>query len=175
MLITKTKLEGILIVEPKVHSDTRGSFHESYVKRKYSEQGITDEFIQDNHSISKKGVLRGLHFQENPAQVKLVRVIRGEVFDVAVDIRKESPTFGQWIGVTLSEENHLQLYIPGGFAHGFCVLSDTAEFLYKCSTYYAPSGEQAILWNDPDIGIDWPISNPILSEKDITAPRLRDL
>jgi dTDP-4-dehydrorhamnose 3,5-epimerase len=175
MQITKTKLDGILIVEPKVHSDQRGSFHESYVKRKYSEQGITDEFIQDNHSISKKGVLRGLHFQENPAQIKLVRVIQGEVFDVVVDIRKESPTFGQWVGVTLSEENHLQLYIPGGFAHGFCVLSDTAEFLYKCSAYYAPSGERAILWNDPDIGIDWPISTPILSEKDTAAPLLRDL
>lgn len=175
MQITKTELDGILIIEPKVHADARGSFYESYAKRKYIEHGIVDEFIQDNHSISNKGVLRGLHFQENPAQAKLVRVTRGEVFDVAVDIRKESPTFGKWIGVTLSEENHRQLYIPGDFAHGFCVLSDTAELLYKCSSYYAPSGERAILWNDPDIGIDWPIKNPILSEKDKSAPSFKDL
>lgn len=175
MQITKTELDGVLIIEPKVHADVRGSFYESYVKRKYIEHGIVDEFIQDNHSISNKGVLRGLHFQENPTQAKLVRVTRGEVFDVAVDIRKESSTFGKWFGVTLSEENHRQLYIPSGFAHGFCVLSDTAEFLYKCSDYYAPSGERAILWNDPDIGIDWPIKNPILSEKDKSAPRFKDL
>jgi len=175
MQITKTELDGILIIEPKVHADARGSFYESYVKRKYIEHGIVDEFIQDNHSISNKGVLRGLHFQENPEQTKLVRVTRGEVFDVAVDIRKESPTFGQWIGVTLTEENHRQLFIPGDFAHGFCVLSDTAELLYKCSSYYAPSGERAILWNDPDIGIDWPIKNPLLSEKDKSAPSFKDL
>ena len=125
--------------------------------------------------MSKKGVLRGLHYQENPEQAKLVRVTRGEVFDVAVDIRKGSPTFGKWIGAWLSEENNLQMYIPVGFAHGYCVLSDTAEFLYKCSEYYAPSGERAILWSDPDIGIDWPIKNPILSEKDSNAPRLRDI
>ena len=174
MQITTTELEGVLIVEPKVYTDFRGSFYESYVKQKYQEHGIHDEFIQDNHSISKKGVLRGLHYQENPEQAKLVRVTRGEVFDVAVDIRKGSPTFGNWIGVRLSGENHLQMYIPVGFAHGFCVLSDTAEFLYKCSAYYSPSGERAILWNDPDIGIDWPIKNPILSEKDNTAPRLCD-
>jgi dTDP-4-dehydrorhamnose 3,5-epimerase len=175
MKITTTELDGVLIIEPKVHSDGRGSFYESYVKQKYIEHGILDEFIQDNHSISKKGVLRGLHFQEDPEQAKLVRVTHGEVFDVAVDIRQGSPTFGKWIGIQLSEENHLQMYIPGGFAHGFCVLSDTAEFLYKCSAYYAPSGERAVLWNDPDIGIDWPIKNPILSEKDTAAPRLRDL
>lgn len=175
MQITKTELDGVLIIEPKVHSDARGSFYESYVKKKYVEHGILDEFIQDNHSISKKGVLRGLHFQEDPEQAKLVRVTHGEVFDVAVDIRKKSTTFGKWIGVQLSEENHLQMYIPCGFAHGFCVLSDTAEFLYKCSAYYAPSGERSILWNDPDIGIDWPIKKPILSEKDTSAPRLQDL
>ena len=174
MQITTTELDGVLIIEPKVHTDVRGSFYECYVKQKYKEHGIHDEFIQDNHSMSKKGVLRGLHYQENPEQAKLVRVTRGEVFDVAVDIRKGSPTFGKWIGARLSEENHLQMYIPVGFAHGFCVLSDTAEFLYKCSEYYAPSGERAILWNDPDIGIDWPIENPILSEKDNNAPRLRD-
>ena len=174
MRITTTELEGVLIVEPKMFADARGSFCESYVKHRYQEHGILDEFIQDNHSISKKGVLRGLHYQENPEQAKLVRVTRGEVFDVAVDIRKGSPTFGKWIGVRLSGENYLQMYIPVGFAHGFCVLSDTAEFLYKCSEYYSPSGERTVLWNDPDIGIDWPIKNPILSEKDNTASRLCD-
>lgn len=175
MKVIKTELENVLIIEPKVHSDSRGSFFESYVKKKYEDCGIKDEFLQDNHSISRKGVLRGLHFQEDPWQIKLVRVIRGEVFDVAVDIRKGSPTFGKWSGVKLSEENHRQLYIPAGFAHGFCVLSETAEFLYKCSEYYAPSGERGILWNDPDIGIAWPVKDPILSEKDARLPLLRDL
>ncbi len=175
MQITKTELDGVLIIEPKVHSDVRGSFYECYVKQKYIDHGIQDEFIQDNHSISNKNVLRGLHFQENPAQAKLVRVTYGEVFDVAVDIRKGSPTFGKWFGTRLSGENHLQMYIPVGFAHGFCVLSERAEFLYKCSEYYTPSGERAILWNDPDIGIDWPVENPLLSEKDKKAPRLRDI
>lgn len=175
MKVKKTELEDVLIIEPKVYSDLRGSFYESYVKKKYEEHGIHDEFIQDNHSISRKGVLRGLHYQENPGQAKLVRVTRGEVFDVAVDIRKGSSTFGKWSGVRLSGENHRQLYIPIGFAHGFCVLSETAEFLYKCSEYYAPSGERGILWNDPDIGIAWPIKDPILSEKDEGLPRLRDI
>lgn len=175
MKVSKTELEGVLIIEPKVHSDLRGSFYESYVKKKYEEHGIYDGFIQDNHSMSRKGVLRGLHYQENPGQAKLVRVTRGEVFDVAVDIRKGSPTFGKWSGVRLSDENHRQLYIPIGFAHGFCVLSESAEFLYKCSEYYAPSGERGILWNDPDIGIAWPIKGPILSEKDERHPRLRDI
>lgn len=175
MKVTKTELESVLIIEPKVHSDSRGSFYESYVKKKYVEQGVNDEFIQDNHSISRKGVLRGLHYQENPGQAKLVRVARGEVFDVAVDIRKNSPTFGQWSGALLSGENHRQLYIPVGFAHGFCVLSESAEFLYKCSEYYAHSGERGVLWNDPDIGIEWPIKEPFLSEKDKILPRLRDI
>jgi len=175
MQVTTTKLDGVLIIEPKVHSDVRGYFYESYVKQKYAAHGIHDEFVQDNHSMSKKSVLRGLHYQDKPEQAKLVRVTHGEVFDVAVDIRKESPTFGKWVGARLSEKNHLQMYIPVGFAHGFCVLSDTAEFLYKCSEYYAPSGERAILWNDPDVGIDWPIKNPILSEKDKNASRLRDI
>ncbi len=175
MKVTKTELEGVLIIEPKVHSDSRGSFYESYVKKKYIEHGICDEFIQDNHSVSRKGVLRGLHYQQDPQQAKLVRVTRGEVFDVAVDIRKDSPTFGKWSGVRLSEKNYRQLYIPIGFAHGFCVLSETAEFLYKCSEYYAPSGERGIFWNDSDIGIEWPIKDPVLSEKDKTLPRLRDI
>ena len=175
MKVTKTELEGVLIIEPKVYSDSRGSFYESYVKKKYIENGICDEFIQDNHSVSRKGVLRGLHYQQDPQQAKLVRVTRGEVFDVAVDIRKDSPTFGKWSGVRLSEKNYRQLYIPIGFAHGFCVLSETAEFLYKCSEYYAPSGERGIFWNDSDIGIEWPIKDPVLSEKDKTLPRLRDI
>ena len=175
MKVIPTELESVLIIEPSLHSDSRGSFYESYVKKKYMENGIPDEFIQDNHSISRKGVLRGLHYQENPGQAKLVRVTQGEGADVAVDIRKDSPTFGQWSGVRLSSENHRQLYIPVGFAHGFCVLSDSAEFLYKCSAYYAPSGERGIFWNDPDIGIEWPIIEPILSEKDKTLPRLRDI
>jgi dTDP-4-dehydrorhamnose 3,5-epimerase len=175
MKVIKTELEGVLIFEPEVHADSRGSFYESYVRKKYQGQGVDCEFVQDNHSMSRKGVLRGLHYQENPGQAKLVRVTLGEVFDVAVDIRKGSPTFGQWSGVLLSAENHRQLYIPTGFAHGFCVLSGTAEFLYKCSAYYAPSGERGILWNDPDIGIDWPIKDPLLSEKDKKLPRLRDI
>ena len=175
MKVTKTELEGILIIEPEVHSDSRGSFYESYVHKKYQEQGIDCEFLQDNHSLSKKGVLRGLHYQENPDQAKLVRVTHGEVFDVAVDIRKGSPTFGKWSGVVLSAENHRQLFIPVGYAHGFCVLSETAEFLYKCSAYYAPTGEKGVLWNDPDIGIAWPIKAPLLSEKDKRLPRLRDI
>ncbi len=175
MKVTKTELEDVLIIEPEVHSDSRGSFYESYVQKKYQAHGINGEFVQDNHSMSRKGVLRGLHFQETPGQAKLVRVTQGEVFDVAVDIRKGSPTFGKWSGVRLSAENHRQLYIPVGFAHGFCVLSETAEFLYKCSAYYAPSGERGILWNDPDIGIAWPVKDPLLSEKDKRLPRLRDL
>ncbi len=175
MKVTRTPLEGVLIFEPKEHSDARGSFYEVYVRRKYEEHGVRDVFVQDNYSVSKKGVLRGLHYQLQPAQAKLVRVTRGEVFDVAVDLRKDSPTFGKWVGERLSEQNLKQMYIPVGFAHGFCVLSETAEFLYKCSDYYAPSGERGILWNDPDIGIDWPLDNPILSEKDQKLPLLRDL
>lgn len=175
MKIRKTTLDEVLIIEPDLFPDNRGMFFESYSKRKYAELGITDEFVQDNHSISTRGVLRGLHFQINPGQAKLVRVTRGEVFDVAVDVRKDSPNFGKWVGIHLSEENHLQAYIPNGFAHGLCVLSETAEFLYKCSDYYSPENERGALWNDPDIGIDWPIENPILSDKDRKNPRLRDL
>jgi len=175
MQVTQTALEGVLIIEPKEHSDARGSFYEVYVKRKYEEHGILADFVQDNHSVSKKGVLRGLHFQLNPAQTKLVRVARGEVFDVAVDLRQDSSTFGHWVGERLSGTNRKQLYIPIGFAHGFCVLSDTAEFLYKCSDYYSPCGEGGIVWNDPDIGIDWPVRDPILSEKDKKLPRLSEI
>ena len=175
MIVHKTPLDGVLIIEPKVFKDPRGIFYEVYSVRIYEKHGIPSQFVQDNHSVSEKGVLRGLHYQINPGQAKLVRVTRGEVFDVVVDIRKNSPTFGKWQGFILSDSNHLQLYIPVGFAHGFCVLSDAAEFLYKVSEYYSAEKEKGIIWNDPDIGIDWPISDPILSEKDKNNPSLRSL
>jgi len=166
MKVSKTKLEGVLLIEPTVYEDERGFFFESYNFRRYAEHGIRTNFVQDNHSRSVKNTLRGLHYQINPGQDKLVRVIVGEVFDVAVDIRFGSPTFGQWVGYYLSAENKLQMYIPVGFAHGFCVVSEMAEFEYKCSDYYSPQDERGIMWNDPDLGIDWPVKNPILSPKD---------
>jgi dTDP-4-dehydrorhamnose 3,5-epimerase len=166
MNVIETKLPGVLILEPKVFGDSRGFFMETWNKQRYEETGITGNFVQDNLSYSSYGVLRGLHFQNPNAQGKLVYVIEGEVFDVAVDIRVGSPTFGQWVGVTLSSENKRQFYVPEGFAHGFCVTSETALFAYKCTDLYNPSAEGGILWNDPDIGIEWPIVNPILSDKD---------
>lgn len=174
----QTKIEGVIIVEPKVFGDSRGYFMETYVKRDFAENGIDAEFVQDNQSRSKKGVLRGLHFQKNNPQGKLVRCIEGEVFDVAVDLRNGSSTFGQWEGVVLSEENKKQFYIPEGFAHGFLVLSDTATFCYKCTRYYDPSDEGGLIWNDPEIGIDWNIPEGmkiILSEKDKLHPDLKKL
>ena len=174
MQISKTPIDGLLIIEPKIFEDSRGTFYEVYSESRYNAHGIPS-FIQDNHSISKKGVLRGLHYQVNPGQGKLVRVTQGEVFDVAVDIRKQSPTYGKWWGLSLSEVNHLQLYIPTGFAHGFCVLSESAEVLYKCSDYYSPKNERGILWSDTDLAIDWPIKDPILSEKDAVYPRFSEL
>ena len=175
MKVTETQLEGLLLIEPRIFQDPRGWFYESYTRTKYAEKGIPVEFVQDNHSKSSQGVLRGLHYQVNRAQAKLVRVTEGEVFDVAVDIRPGSSTFGKWAGYRLSSENRLQLYIPEGFAHGFCVLSETVEFLYKCSDYYSPPDERGIIWNDSDISIDWPIDYPILSEKDAAYPTLREL
>lgn len=175
MKARQTELEGVLLIEPTVHLDSRGRFFESYEKEKYRALGIQEEFIQDNQSLSNKNVLRGLHYRVDPEQAKLIRVVKGEVFDVVVDIRKSSATFGKWQGFILSDANYLQLYIPAGFAHGFCVLSDTAEFLYKVSEYYSAEKEKGIIWNDPDIGIDWPISDPVLSEKDKDNPRLRSL
>jgi len=167
MKIKQTNLEGVLLIEPKVFGDARGFFLETYNKERYMDAGFPDvEFVQDNHSRSSKGVLRGLHFQGNHPQGKLVQVATGSVFDVAVDIRIGSPTFGQWYGCVLSEENHHQLWVPPKFAHGFCVLSDTADFVYKCTDYYNPSDEGGVLWSDPEIGIDWPIETPLLSEKD---------
>lgn len=174
MVIHQTPLPGLLLIEPKVFGDERGFFLETYREERLAEYNVP-AFVQDNHSRSARGVLRGLHYQLGRPQGKLVWVTRGSVFDVAVDIRKSSPTFGQWYGVELSENNHLQLYVPPGFAHGFCVLSDMADFLYKCTQYYAPKTERSVLWNDPDIGVVWPLSAPVLSAKDSQAPRLKNV
>jgi dTDP-4-dehydrorhamnose 3,5-epimerase len=175
MKVSKSPIDGLIIIEPKVFRDSRGLFYEVYSESRYKEHGVSARFVQDNHSVSEKGVLRGLHYQVSPGQDKLVRVVRGEIFDVAVDIRKGSPTYGKWWGLSLSEVNNLQLYIPVGFAHGFCVLSDSAEVLYKCSDYYSPQNERGIIWNDSDLAIDWPIENPMLSEKDIEYPNFATL
>lgn len=177
MNVIKTDIPEVIIFEPKVFGDDRGFFFESFNQKLFTEAtGLQREFVQDNHSKSSKGVLRGLHYQLPPmAQGKLVRVIQGEVFDVAVDIRKSSPTFGKWIGVHLSAENKRQLWIPEGFAHGFLTLSDTAEFLYKTTNYYSPKDEGAIIWNDPDLAIAWPSKEGILaSAKDEIAPSFRN-
>ncbi|MBS3975471.1 MAG: dTDP-4-dehydrorhamnose 3,5-epimerase [Syntrophomonadaceae bacterium] len=170
-----TKLPGVLVIEPPVFGDARGFFMETWNQKRYAEAGLPASFVQDNLSFSKLGTLRGLHFQHPNAQGKLVYVLQGEVFDVAVDIRTGSPTFGQWVGVTLSAANKRQLYIPEGFAHGFCVTSETALFAYKCTDFYNPATEGGIAWDDPDLGIPWPDSKPILSEKDRNYPRLKEL
>ncbi len=176
MNVIKTKLRDCVIIEPKVFGDERGFFLETFQAKRYVDlAGITLPFVQDNHSRSSKSVLRGLHFQKTKPQGKLVRVARGAVFDVAVDLRKSSKTFGQWEGVELSEENKKQFWIPPGFAHGFVVLSETADFEYKCTDYYDPSDEGSILWSDPALDISWPVDNPILSDKDASAKRLVDL
>lgn len=177
MKATPTTLPGLLILEPKVFGDTRGFFMESFNSRSFRDlTGLDVDFVQDNHSRSAKGVLRGLHYQIKQAQGKLVRVVRGSVFDVAVDLRGGSPTFGKWEGVELTEENHRQLWIPPGFAHGFLVTSDSADFVYKTTDYYAPEHERSLLWNDPAVGVQWPLtqlsSNPVLSEKDQCGQRL---
>ncbi|GAB2850488.1 dTDP-4-dehydrorhamnose 3,5-epimerase [Pseudoduganella ginsengisoli] len=168
MNVIKTPLEGLLVIEPTVFGDQRGFFYESFNAQRFAEQtGVNVQFVQDNHSRSAKGVLRGLHYQIQQAQGKLVRVTSGAVFDVAVDLRKSSPTFGQWYGLELSEENKRQLWIPAGFAHGFVVTSEFAEFLYKTTDYYAPAFERSVIWNDPAIGIEWPLDGePLLSAKD---------
>jgi dTDP-4-dehydrorhamnose 3,5-epimerase len=175
MNIITTSIPGVLIIEPKVFRDSRGFFMETYHQNRYRESEINRSFVQDNLSFSVKGTLRGLHFQVKRPQAKLVQVISGEIFDVAVDIRPSSPTFGKWIGVYLSDQNSRQVFIPEGFAHGFCVLSETAHFLYKCSDFYAPEDEGGILWSDPEIGIDWPVAAPIISDKDKRYPRLSEL
>ncbi len=166
MEVRETRINGARIIEPRVFGDARGFFLETFQAERYAQCGIDLPFVQDNHSRSTKGVLRGLHFQKARPQGKLVRVVRGEVFDVAVDIRPDSPTFGQWEGVVLSEENKRQFWVPPGLAHGFQVLSDTADFEYKCTDYYDPADEGCLIWNDPMIGIEWPLPDPLLSEKD---------
>ena len=176
MKVIPTAIPDVLVLEPKVYDDGRGFFLESFNQRVFNQAtGLEVEFVQDNHSRSARDVLRGLHYQLQQPQGKLVRVVRGAVFDVAVDIRRSSSHFGRWVGIELSEDNHRQLWIPPGFAHGFLVLSDSADFLYKTTDYYAPEHERAILWNDPSIGIDWPLTTaPLLSAKDKAASLLAD-
>ena len=176
MNVIKTEIPGVLILEPKVFGDERGFFFESLNQRMFEEKtGLKPRFAQDNHSRSAKNVLRGLHYQVRQPQAKLVRVVVGEVFDVAVDLRKSSPTFGRWVGTTLSAENKLQLWIPEGFAHGFLVLSGSADFLYKTTNYYAPEHERCVIWNDPEIGVQWPLNgSPILAAKDQAGKLLKE-
>lgn len=171
----ETDIPAVILIRPKIFSDARGLFVEMYKHSDFVKAGITDDFVQDNLSRSRKGTLRGLHYQTNPgAQAKLVRCSKGRIFDVAVDIRKGSPYYGSWVGVDLSEEDYSMLYIPRGFAHGFVALSDHAEVIYKCSSEYSPAHDRGIIWNDPDIGIEWPLREPILSEKDMRHPNLKD-
>lgn len=178
MKIIETSIPGVLIFEPKVLGDARGFFVETYRGNILAEAGVDVTFVQDNQSRSRRGVLRGLHYQLQQPQAKLVRVARGRVFDVAVDVRRGSPTFGKWVGAVLDDQSHRQMYIPQGFAHGFVVLSDLADFVYKCSDYYHPQSETGILWNDPEIGIEWPAEikrDIVLSEKDCMLPFLNQL
>ena len=166
MEVTKTAIPAVLLIKPNVFGDSRGWFQETFQTYRYREAGIDADFVQDNVSFSQRGVLRGLHFQDPQPQGKLVSVLQGEVFDVAVDIRRGSPTFGQWVGEYLSADNHHQLWVPPGFAHGFCVTSETALLAYKCSDYYNPKTEYCIRWDDPTLNIEWPIKEPLVSEKD---------
>lgn len=175
MKITTTVLPGVLIIEPKTFSDTRGFFFETFQRERYARAGIIEPFVQDNHSRSQRGVLRGLHFQRTRPQGKLVSVSRGSVFDVTVDINPQSPTFAEHVALELNDDNHLQIWIPPGYAHGFCVLSDVADLHYKCTNIYNPADEAGIIWNDPDVNIAWPEHTPLLSAKDQQLPRLRDL
>lgn len=175
MNVIETNLPGVIIIEPKVFGDTRGYFFETWQQARYEAIGIKEKFVQDNVSFSARGVLRGLHYQKPNTQGKLVSVLQGEVFDVAVDIRVGSPNFGQWTGVLLSGENHRQLWVPPGFAHGFCVTSETAYFSYKCTDLYTPQAEGGIIWNDPDIGIEWPLVDVVLSDKDKVYTKLKDM
>jgi dTDP-4-dehydrorhamnose 3,5-epimerase len=174
--VVETALPGVLIIEPTVHGDGRGFFLETFHAERYRrEAGIELPFVQDNHSRSSRGVLRGLHAQRQHPQGKLVRVTRGEVFDAVVDIRRGSPTFGQWTGVTLSDSNHRQFWVPPGFAHGFVVLSETADFVYRCTDYYHPEDEIGLLWNDTEVAIDWPVAEPLLNARDRKLPTLAQL
>ena len=175
MQIEKTTLPGVVILTPRVFRDDRGFFMETFNQSEFSSLGLPVEFVQDNHSRSSKGVVRGLHYQYPQWQGKLVRVINGEIFDVAADIRRDSPTFGHWFGTYLNAENQQQLYVPPGYAHGFCVVSEFADVIYKCTTTYKVQDDAGIRWNDPDLGVDWPVSDPVVSEKDKSAPLLADL
>jgi dTDP-4-dehydrorhamnose 3,5-epimerase len=172
----ETRLEGLVLIEPEIHGDERGFLVETFREDAWRELGVTAEFVQDNHSRSTRGVLRGLHFQqEEPGQAKLVRCLRGRIFDVAVDIRRASPTFGEWEAHELDDERHRQLFMPAGFAHGFCVLSDVADVAYRQSSYFDPATDAEIAWDDPEIGVEWPVPDPVLSERDRRAPRLADI
>ncbi|MEY4577883.1 MAG: hypothetical protein RL701_2586 [Pseudomonadota bacterium] len=173
MQVHPTDLKSVLLIEPAVFGDARGHFFETWHRERYAGHGMPREFVQDNVSRSQRGILRGLHLQEPFAQAKLVQVLEGEVFDVAVDVRFGSPTFGRWVGERLSAENHRQLFVPEGFAHGFCVLSESALLHYKCSEQYHPETELSVAWNDPELGITWPITDPVLSQKDSAAKPLR--
>jgi dTDP-4-dehydrorhamnose 3,5-epimerase len=173
MNVQKCELDGLLVFEPKCFGDARGFFMESWNQQRYQEAGLSADFVQDNLSFSRRGVLRGLHFQNPHPQGKLLQVLLGEVFDVAVDLRRQSPTFGKWHGLTLSAENKRQFYVPPGFAHGFLVLSETALFSYKCTDFYSPKDESTLQWNDPQLGIQWPIKEPTISEKDSKGVSLR--
>jgi dTDP-4-dehydrorhamnose 3,5-epimerase len=172
-----TEIPEVVLIRPKVFGDPRGYFFESWEERKFAAGALSLKFVQDNHSHSTRGVLRGLHYQIQQPQGKLVRVVAGSVFDVAVDIRRSSPTFGRWVGFELSDQNHHMLWVPAGFAHGYLVLSESADFLYRCTDFYAPASERAILWNDPDLNVTWPLpagAEPVISTKDAAARRFRD-
>jgi dTDP-4-dehydrorhamnose 3,5-epimerase len=175
MKVTSGRLDGTFVIEPKVFGDERGYFLETWNRERYGAQGLSADFVQDNLSFSRRGIVRGLHFQSPNPQGKLVQVLHGEVFDVVVDLRRSSRTFAQWEGIHLSSENKRQFYVPPGFAHGFAALSESALFHYKCSSPYSPADELTLLWNDPDLGIAWPVESPILSEKDRKGLRLRDV
>ena len=170
-----TRLEGLALIEPQVFGDERGFFVETFSQDAWRELGVTTDFVQHNHSRSSAGTLRGLHFQTAPGQAKLLRCPRGKIFDVAVDLRKGSPTYGQWEGYVLDDENHRQLFVPVGFAHGFCVLSELADVTYLVSSYYDPETEAGIRWDDPEVGVEWPVTEPLLSPRDIEAPTLAEL
>ncbi len=174
LVISDLPLAGLKLIKPRVFEDGRGYFLETYHLQKFGMGAVREAFVQDNLSRSTRGVLRGLHYQHPHAQGKLVAVIQGEIYDAVVDIRKDSRTFGKWFGITLSEQNHLQIYVPPGFAHGFCVTSDHARVMYKCTDFYSPEGEHTILWNDPAIGIAWPVAQPVISDKDAKGVCLRD-
>ena len=171
----ETKIADVVLLEPEVHGDERGFLVETFSTKTWAELGVDVEFVQDNHSRSSRDILRGLHFQTSPGQAKLVRCVRGRIFDVAVDLRRDSPTYRQWEGYELDDQAHRQLFVPAGFGHGFCVMSEVADVHYKLSSYYDPDTEAGIAWDDPDVGIEWPLADPQVSERDATAPKLAEI